>query len=108
LNLVGTELVTLSACETGVGEVKNAEGVYGLRRAFQQAGAQAIVMSLWKVPDKETCELMDDFYKNWSSGQTKKKALRQAALKVLKDCRAKYGCAHPYLWGGFVLLGDPN
>lgn len=108
LNLIGTELVTLSACETGVGEVKNGEGVYGLRRAFQHAGARSILMSLWKVPDKETCELMDDFYKNWLDGQSKKEAHRQAELKVLNICRKRCGVAHPYLWGGFVLLGDPN
>ena len=108
LNLIGTELVTLSACETGVGEVKNGEGVYGLRRAFQHAGARAILMSLWKVPDKETCDLMDNFYKNWLSGQTKKEALRQSALKVLNACRSKYGAAHPLFWGGFILAGDPD
>jgi CHAT domain-containing protein len=108
LNLVGTDLVTLSACETGVGEVKNGEGVYGLRRAFQCAGARTIVMSLWKVPDEETCKLMDDFYENWLSGQTKKEALRQAALKILSNRRAKSKSTHPLFWGGFVLLGDPD
>ena len=108
LNLAGTDLVTLSACETGVGEVKNGEGVYGLRRAFQHAGARAILMSLWKVPDRETGELMDDFYENWLSGQTKKEALRQAALKILHDRRAEGKSTHPLFWGGFVLLGDPN
>jgi len=108
LNLNGTELVTLSACETGVGEVKNGEGVYGLRRAFQHAGARTIVMSLWKIPDKETCDLMDGFYKNWLTGQTKKEALRQSTLRVLKACRAKYGSGHPLFWGGFVTVGDPN
>ena len=108
LNLIGTELVTLSACETGVGEVKNGEGVYGLRRAFQHAGARTIVMSLWKVPDKETRELMDDFYKNWSTGQSKKEALRQSTLKVLNACRVKHGAAHPLFWGAFVMVGDPN
>ena len=109
LNLIGTELVTLSACETGVGEVKSGEGVYGLRRAFQHAGARAVLMSLWKVPDKETCDLMVKFYDNWlSGGHTKKEALRRATLEVMKDCREKYGVAHPYFWGGFALLGDPN
>jgi len=108
LNLIGTELVTLSACETGVGEVKNGEGVYGLRRAFQHAGARTILMSLWKVPDKETCELMRGFYQNWLSGQTKQEALRQSTLRVLNACRSKYGIAHPLLWGGFVMVGDPN
>jgi CHAT domain-containing protein len=108
LNLIGTELVILSACETGLGEVKNGEGVYGLRRAFQHAGAQTIVMSLWKIPDEETCELMDAFYNNWLSGQSKKESLRQSALKVLNACRAKYGSTHPIFWGGFVMVGNPN
>jgi CHAT domain-containing protein len=108
LNLVGTELVVLSSCETGVGEIKNSEGVYGLRRAFQHAGARTIIMSLWKVQDKETRELMEAFYNNWMSGDTKKEALRKAALKILNDHRAKGESTHPLLWGGFVLLGDPN
>jgi CHAT domain-containing protein/tetratricopeptide (TPR) repeat protein len=108
LNLIGTELVVLSACETGVGDVKNGEGVFGLRRAFQHAGAQAVVMSMWKVPDNETRELMDHFYGAWLSGQSKKAALREATLKTINSVRAKYGVAHPYFWGGFVLVGDPN
>jgi len=108
LNLVGTELVTLSACETGVGEVKNGEGVYGLRRAFQHAGARSIMMSLWKVRDRETCELMEGFYQNWLGGQSKREALRQSALKILASQREKHQAGHPYFWGAFVLLGDPN
>ena len=108
LNLIGTELVTLSACETGIGEIKNGEGVYGLRRAFQHAGARSVVMSLWRVPDEETRDLMDDFYRNWFTGRTKKEALRQSALKILSACRDKYGVAHPLFWGGFVMVGDPN
>jgi len=107
LNLAGTELVTLSACETGMGDVRNGEGVYGLRRAFQHAGARTIVMSLWKVGDKETRRLMESFYRNWSNGYTKKEALRQAILEVLDDHRGKYA-AHPYFWGAFIMLGDPN
>jgi CHAT domain-containing protein/tetratricopeptide (TPR) repeat protein len=108
LNLNGTELVTLSACETGVGEVRNGEGVYSLGRAFQHAGARTIMMSLWRVPDKETGELMSGFYQNWLSGQTKQEALRQSTLNLLNACRSKYGVAHPLLWGGFVMVGDPN
>jgi len=107
LNLIGTDLVTLSACETGIGEVKNGEGVLGLRRAFQHAGARTIIMSLWRVPDKDTCELMSYFYETWSAGESKKEALRQSALKVLNSRRDRHA-AHPYFWGAFVLLGDPN
>jgi CHAT domain-containing protein len=109
LDLIGTELVVVSACKTGVGEVKTGEGVYGLRRALQHAGARAIIMSLWAVPDEETRELMVSFYENWiSRGQSKKDALRHAALKVLNDRRARNESTHPALWGGFVLLGDPK
>ena len=107
LNLLGTELVTLSACETGLGEVRNGEGVYGLRRAFQLAGARTIVMSLWKVRDEETRQLMTKFYEVWLSGGRKKDALRQAALSVLNDRRARGQSTHPLFWGGFVMLGDP-
>jgi CHAT domain-containing protein len=108
LNLIGTELVTLSACETGVGEVKVGEGVYGLRRALQCAGAETIVMSLWEVPDKETAELMGLFYGYWLSGKSKKQALRRAVLAVLNSCRTRYDVAHPLFWGGFVLSGNPD
>ena len=108
LNLVGTELIVLSACETGIGDIKNGEGVFGLRRAFQHAGARAVLMSLWKVPDKETYELMDHFYSIWLCGQSKRTALRQSVLKVIRSLREEYGVAHPYFWGGFVLVGDPN
>ncbi|MFQ6104596.1 MAG: tetratricopeptide repeat protein [Candidatus Glassbacteria bacterium] len=108
LNLVGTELATLSACETGIGEVRNGEGVYGLRRAFQCAGVETIVMSLWKVPDRETYELMNSFYKYWGQGYSKREALRQSVLNVMNDLREKYGTAHPLSWGGFVLLGNPD
>ncbi|MCP4582281.1 MAG: CHAT domain-containing protein [candidate division Zixibacteria bacterium] len=108
LNLAGTELVALSACETGVGKIENGEGIYGLRRAFQIAGAESILMSLWKVPDYETKHLMEQFYGNWLSGQSKQRALRNSALKIIEEHRQKYNVAHPYFWGAFILLGDPN
>ncbi len=108
LNLVGTELVTLSACESGIGEVRNGEGVFGLRRAFQIAGAETIIMSLWSVPDRETRELMEGFYKNWLHGELKTEALRKSALKILYERRQSKGAAHPIFWGGFALLGNPD
>ncbi len=108
LDLNGTELVVLSACESGVGEVKNGEGIYGLRRAFQHAGARSIIMSLWDVPDRETREIMVRFYDYWLNGQTKQQALRLSILDAIDEFRRSYGAAHPYFWGAFFLLGDPK
>lgn len=109
LRLRGTDLVVLSACDTGLGEVKTGEGVFGLRRAFSQAGAKSLIMSLWAVPDKETRELMVAFYKNIMTGQINRcQALRQAALKEMKIVKKRYGHAHPFFWGGFVMVGDPG
>jgi CHAT domain-containing protein len=106
LNLMGTKLVVLSACNSGVGDIVSGEGVYGLRRAFQQAGAQSVLMSLWAIPDKETYELMSQFYTEWVAGASKRKALRAAALHALYRSRREHGHGHPLLWGGFVLVGN--
>ncbi len=106
LNLQGTELVVLSACETGLGEQQNGEGVFGLRRALQEAGAESILMSMWSVPDRETQELMTLFYANWLAGQDKHEALRQAQLKERETVRQRYaGKDLPFYWGAFVLVG---
>jgi CHAT domain-containing protein/tetratricopeptide (TPR) repeat protein len=107
LRLRGTDLVVLSACETGMGEVKSGEGVYGLRRAFTQAGAKSIVMSLWDVPDLETKELMVSFYRNILSGKMRRdEALRQAVLRQMETVKGRYGESNPYYWGAFVFLGE--
>jgi CHAT domain-containing protein/tetratricopeptide (TPR) repeat protein len=102
LNLWGTKLVTLSACDTGVGEVKNGEGVYGLRRAFVLAGAETLVMSLWPVSDYVARELMTDYYSGLKRGLGRGEALRQAQLTMLK----RKGRQHPFYWASFIQAGE--
>ena len=102
LDLLATELVVLSACETGLGEVRTGEGVFGLRRAFVLAGAKTLVMSLWKVPDEQTRELMESFYRRTLAGEPRAEALRQAQLEMKK----KY--PDPFYWGAFICQGDPG
>lgn len=108
MNFLGTELVVLSACQTGLGEVVSGEGVFGLRRAFQHAGVRSIVMSMWPVPDKETREIIQGFYKSWLSGYSKVEALRKSELDIISERREAGKSTHPFFWGGFILLGDPN
>ena len=108
LKLKGTDMVVLSACDTGIGEVKRGEGVFGLRRAFTQAGAKSLVMSMWSVPDRETTELMVEFYKNILSEKMNRcQALRLAALKEINIVKERYGHANPFFWGAFVFMGKP-
>jgi CHAT domain-containing protein/Tfp pilus assembly protein PilF len=104
LRLEGTELVVLSACETGLGEQSNSEGVFGLRRGLQEAGAEAVMMSMWSVPDRETQELMALFYAKWLGGLDKPEALRQAQFQEREVVRKRYGTDLPYYWGAFVLV----
>ena len=108
LNLHGTKMVVLSACDTGLGDVESGEGVFGLRRAFTQAGAKSLVMSLWKVPDMETKEMMVQFYRNIKSGTMNRcHALRQAVLAQMKIVKQRKGYANPRYWGAFVFMGEP-
>jgi|GEM_PF-1743689 len=108
LDLRGTELVVLSACESGLGDVSTREGVFGLRRSFFHAGAQSLVTSLFKVPDDETRLLMQRFYQELAQGKTKLDALREAQLSVIKRRREANGAAHPFFWASFILVGNPN
>lgn len=103
LNLDSTRLVVLSACETGLGEILSGEGVFGLQRAFSVAGAEHIIMSLWKVDDRATQLFMKKFYTFWLSGDTKSKAFDKA-INFLRFDTQDY--THPVYWGGFVLLGN--
>jgi CHAT domain-containing protein len=102
LDLHGTKLVVLSACETGIGEVQNGEGVYGLRRALVLAGSESELMSLWKVDDEATRDLMVEFYKGLMNGESRSTALREVQLKLLKMDRYE----HPFFWAAFILSGD--
>lgn len=102
LDLTGTQLVVLSACETGLGDVQAGEGVYGLRRSLVLAGAQSQVMSMWKVDDDATRDLMVDFYRDLAKGEPQGASLRSAQLQLL----GAKGTAHPYYWAAFVPSGD--
>jgi len=123
LDLWGTKLVVLSACETGVGEARRGEGVYGLRRALALAGAESELMSLWKVHDTATRDLMIEYYKRLGAHEGRSEALRDAQLGMLlsrhagdsdperrglgltsKPARGDY--SHPYFWASFIPVGD--
>jgi len=107
MNLSNTELVVLSACETGLGDIQGNEGVYGLQRAFKIAGVKYIIMSLWQVPDKQTGLLMTTFYKKWLEAEGpdkggKKMTIPDAFHAAQKELR-ELGF-DPYQWAGFVLI----
>ncbi|HEU4855177.1 MAG TPA: tetratricopeptide repeat protein [Nitrosospira sp.] len=102
LDLWGTKLVVLSACETGVGEVQNGEGVFGLRRALVIAGSESQVMSLWKVDDHATKDLMVDYYKHLISNKGRSEALRESQLAMLTNQNR----SHPFYWASFIPSGN--
>lgn len=98
LELTKTKIAVMSACETGLGAIDNIDGVFGLQRGLKKAGVQSIVMSLWTVPDKATCMLMELFYKNLFSGQNRHTALKNAQSQVEKVYQ------EPYYWAGFIII----
>ena len=104
LDLIGTELVTLSACDTGIGDIKNGEGVYSLNRAFQEAGAKAVLSTLWKVDDEATSEFMQNFYNRFLEGIPAQQAIQATQATQLEFMQnEKY--YDPFYWAGFVMTG---
>jgi CHAT domain-containing protein len=102
VDLRGLDLVVLSACQTGLGDISQGEGVFGLQRGFKKAGANSILMSLWEVDDKATQILMTQFYKNLLSGQSKRLALLSAQKHLREIEGGKYD--KPRYWAAFILL----
>ncbi|MGH9843946.1 MAG: CHAT domain-containing protein, partial [Blastocatellia bacterium] len=102
LNLWGTKLVVLSACDTGLGVVRTGEGVYGLRRALVLAGSETQVMSLWPVSDYVTRRLMKAYYAGLKQGQGRGEALRRVKLEMLR----RQGMEHPFYWASFIQSGE--
>lgn len=102
LDLRGTKLVVLSACETGIGDVDSGNGVHGLRRALAVAGAESQVISLWRVNDEATRDMMVKFYTGLRAGKGRGEAIREAKLAMLRSGNF----SHPYFWAGFVQFGD--
>ena len=99
LNLDQTDLVVLSACETGLGEISNGEGVYGLQRAFLVAGAKVLIMSMFKVDDEATQKLILNFYKKWLTTNN----MRQSFIDAKKELRVEFPA--PIYWGSFMMIG---
>jgi CHAT domain-containing protein len=111
LDLWGTRLVVLSACETGVGDVRAGEGVYGLRRALVLAGSESQVMSLWQVDDAATRDLMVAYYKRLRAGEGRTEALRAVQLEMLRgggggERQGGPDRSHPFFWAAFIQSGD--
>jgi CHAT domain-containing protein len=107
INLAGVDWAVLSACDTGVGEIKVGEGVFGLRRAFQVAGAKTVIMSLWPVEDETTRQWMGTLYReHFLNGKDTRESVRAASLQILAQRRTKHQSTHPFYWGAFIAAGD--
>lgn len=104
---LNASLVTLSACETGIGKEIKGKGIQSMANAFTHAGASSTLMSLWKVPDTETTTIMTSFYTYLHKGMPKDEALRQSKLDYLDATMDYPALQHPYYWSGFVISGDP-
>jgi CHAT domain-containing protein len=106
LDLSSVRWVVLSSCDTGLGLIQAGEGVLGLRRAFHEAGARTLIMSLWKVDDQATREWMTRLYQARLSGRSTAASMRQASLDLIQTRRSKGKSTHPFYWGAFVAAGD--
>ena len=102
--LFNSRMVVLSACESGLGEIKQGEGTYSVARGFASVGVPSIVTTLWKVNDLTSMKVVTDFYDNLDQGMSKSEAMRQAKLNFLST--ANNLSAHPYYWGSFMIIGD--
>ncbi len=100
------ELVSLSACETGLGKLSRSEGIISLARAFSFAGAKSVLSTLWQVNDKSTSNIMTDVYRQLKKGYSKRDALQRSTLNYIQSCTQAE--AHPYYWSAFLTIGDQN
>lgn len=107
-DLKGTRLAVLSACETGLGDLEATGGVVGLRRAFHVAGSQAVLASLWQVPDRDTSVLMQGFFKSLAESRDVGSALQATQRRHIETRRRRFGVAHPYYWAAFTLTGHAD
>jgi len=107
INLEGVDWAVLSACDTGAGEIKVGEGVFGLRRAFKVAGAKTVIISLWPVEDEATRQWMATLYReHFLNGKDTGESVRAASMQILRQRRAKHQTTHPFYWGAFIAAGD--